>query len=84
MWTSLLTCLEISELAIQFNKNNNEDQTKVFLKKEELKGLSDDYFEGRQTEEKDGETYYVVTMKYPDFFPIMEKCEVDETRKKLE
>lgn len=69
----------LSELSIEFNRNLGEDVTKLKFAKEELEGLPEDFFIGK---EEDGK--YTVTLKYPDLFPILEQCKVEETRKKMD
>lgn len=80
---------DLSLFAVDFSKNVNEDTTSVLLTREELDGLPDDYFEGREikkTKREDGTEYdaYVITMKYPDIVPALSLCKVPATRKKLD
>jgi len=70
----------LSELGITFNKNLNEDITKLLFSKEELDGMPEDYFANLKQE--DGK--YWVSLKYPELIPLMEKCKVESTRKKMD
>jgi len=71
---------EMTSLCVTANANMNEENTKLLFTKEELKGMQDDFFNGlTQTEGK-----YSVTLKYPDYTPIMTYCSVEETRRLME
>jgi len=71
----------MSNIAIQFEQNVAEENTKVILSKEELEGMTDDFFESL-TKDSDGK--YLVSLQYPHFFPILKQCKVAETRRKME
>lgn len=78
---------KMSSLCIQFQKNLGEEKTTYDLSKEELAGLPNDNFErlAKATDTDGKETgKYRVSLKYPDYFPIMKLCKVESTRKKLE
>ncbi|RCI04044.1 hypothetical protein CU098_011359 [Rhizopus stolonifer] len=73
----------LSETCIEFNKNWARESSTVKFTKEELDGLDDDFLNGLKTEEENGVTKYILTMKYPDIRPVLKLCKNENTRKAL-
>ncbi|KAJ2779734.1 metalloendopeptidase [Coemansia javaensis] len=71
----------ISDLKIAFGNCIKEDNTEALFTREELDGLPDDYFDGRDTCDVDGVTKYVVAPRYLDYFPIVGRAVRESTRK---
>ncbi|XP_042561014.1 neurolysin, mitochondrial isoform X2 [Clupea harengus] len=71
----------ISELSIDFSSNLNEDNTCLSFTEEELGGLAESYMNGLNRLE-DGR--FKVTLAYPHYYPLMKRCHVPETRRKME
>ncbi|KAJ2708185.1 metalloendopeptidase [Coemansia sp. IMI 203386] len=75
--------MRLSELSIKFSRSINEKDGRVLFTRQELDGLSEDYFDGRPTEIEDGIEKFVVTTKYPDLVPVMQMAKDEKTRKRL-
>lgn len=71
---------KISKLAIEFGKNCNEESTKFNFTSEQLAGVNENLLKSL-TKTENGE--YVLSLKYPVYFPVMKECVVPETRKTL-
>ena len=61
----------------EFSKNLAEEKTELRFKEKDLKGVPETTMSGFR---RDGEDF-IVTMKYPDVMPIMDHCDVEETRR---
>jgi len=70
----------ISELGIQYSKNLGEVDTSFVFSAAQLTGCPDSYLEDRKQECGS----YKVTLKYPCYIPLMQRCTVSETRRKME
>ncbi len=70
---------EINKLSLEFEKNIREDDTRVPLTKDELKGMTDEWLETQPITEG----VYLVGLDYPSFLPVMDYCEVEATRQKV-
>jgi Zn-dependent oligopeptidase len=73
---------KLTELSSKFSKNLGEDKSAITVTKEELEGLPEDFVKAH-VDPKDSNKY-VITTKYPDYYPVMENARREETRKKLE
>jgi len=71
--------MDLAKLSIEFEKNIREDETRVPLTRDELKGMSEDWL---KTQPSTG-GIYLVGMDYPSFLPLMNYCEVESTRQKV-
>ncbi|BFZ64095.1 metalloendopeptidase [Saitoella coloradoensis] len=74
----------LANICTDFSNNLNADKSECLFTKEELQGLPEDFFEGREEREVDGVKKYVVTMKYPDLIPALRLAKVEATRKALD
>lgn len=68
-----------TELSITFEKNIAEDTKTLVVSQEELDGM-DDAYRSQLTTNDEGK--YVLKLSYPIYFPLMEYCHVESTRKK--
>ncbi|KAK9716979.1 metalloendopeptidase [Basidiobolus ranarum] len=77
----------ISELRIDFQKNLNEDDSKLTFTAEELDGVKAEFLEGLEKVESataGEEVKYYVTTKYPDLLPVLKYAKNDEVRRKMD
>lgn len=72
---------EIAEAGTVFSRNIAEDKTQVEFTEEQLKGVSETVLKSLGKTE-DG-TKYIVTMKYPELLPVLEKALNPATREAL-
>lgn len=71
---------EISQLSIQFESNISNENTTFTFSKPELEGLPEAWF----TKDREVESgKFRVTLKYPDYYPIIENVKDREIRKKI-
>ncbi|XP_071952161.1 thimet oligopeptidase-like isoform X2 [Antedon mediterranea] len=70
-----------SDIAIDFNKNINDENTVLEFTEKELDGVPADVIK-RFEKTSDGKCK--VTLQYPDYFPVMKKCRNPETRRQME
>lgn len=75
---------ELSDNAIMFQKNLNEENTIIHFTREELDGLPPDFIDGLDTVESEGEHKYKVSLRYPELLPVMRYARNEETRRKLD
>ncbi|MBI3547609.1 MAG: Zn-dependent oligopeptidase [Elusimicrobia bacterium] len=68
---------KIVSIQNDFSKNVSEEKTAVALTKEQLAGMPDDYV--ARLKKEGGK--YLVTMDYPDYYPLMENARDPEARK---
>lgn len=68
----------IGELCIEFQQNMNEENRRLYFTESELAGLPADFIK-ELTRDSDGKLE--INLKYPHYFPIMERCKVGSTRK---
>ncbi|KAJ1657427.1 metalloendopeptidase [Dispira simplex] len=73
----------LADLSIQFSRNINEADVELLFTREELEGMPDDFFAGRETRTENNNEHYVVSTKYPDLFPVMTLARRELTRKRL-
>lgn len=72
---------EMSKLDIAFARNLAEDESKCVFEEEDLEGMSKDFI-SKLARTEDGKV--IVTMKYPDVYPILKLAKREETRKVVE
>ncbi len=70
---------EITKLGIEFNRNIADDQSVVYLTKDELKGAPEGVL--KPLPFNDG--IYVVNLQNPTYVPLIESCSNETTRQKL-
>ncbi|KAI9221559.1 hypothetical protein BC828DRAFT_366124 [Blastocladiella britannica] len=75
--------VRMGDLSRDFSRNVAEDKTTVEFTAAELAGMPQSYLDGLARSTTDP-AKYVVTMAYPDRIPLMERCDVAETRRKVE
>jgi Zn-dependent oligopeptidase len=71
----------MSNLSTDYSTNSNEENRKLEFSEAELAGTPEDY-RSKLTKAPSGK--YLVSLSYPDYFPIMKLCEVSSTRQQME
>ncbi len=71
----------LAELGTRFSSNLDENKDFISLTREELTGLPESYL-ARLKKGADGKSY-IVTTKYPDYFPLMENDSNEGARRKM-
>lgn len=72
---------EINSLTREFEQQLSEDKTTVLLNESELVGVSGDFINGLETDEQTG--LKKLSMSYPVYLPVVRKCRIPETRRKM-
>lgn len=74
---------QISELSIEFSRNIAEDKTRVEFTRAQLSGVSETVLKSLGKVEGSSEEKFIVTMKYPELLPVLEKANDPATREAL-
>ncbi|KAJ2773736.1 metalloendopeptidase [Coemansia nantahalensis] len=74
---------QLADVALDFDACIKEEDAKVLFTRGELEGLPEDYFDRRATDDADGELKFVVTSKYPDYFPLLRYAKHERTRRAM-
>jgi len=72
----------LAEVQAKYQTSLNEDKTTFRTTKAELEGMTDAFIEAHADKKKKG--VYVLTTKYPDYFPIMESAKSEKLRRTME
>ena len=68
---------EISQIKMNYENNADQDQSKILVDREGLRGVDEEFIKSLKQEEGK----YVLDCSYPTYFNIIEHCEVEQTRK---
>jgi thimet oligopeptidase len=71
---------ELDKLALQFQRNVNEDRTTVVVTEEEAKGLPAGWIAARR---RDAEGRLIVTLDYPTYLPFLENAVDEDARRRV-
>jgi Zn-dependent oligopeptidase len=69
----------LNKLDISFDKNISNDNRKLFLTEDEIKGISPEFLQNKR---KNNNKYIIGTSK-PEMNDVLKNCEVEETRRKM-
>ncbi|KAH8680708.1 peptidase family M3 [Xylariales sp. PMI_506] len=73
----------LSQIAISFQKNLNEENGGLWFTKEELDGVPDDVIDALEKGTGENEGKLKLSFKYPDLFPTLKFAKNAETRKQV-
>ncbi len=71
---------ELAQLETDFEANINQDNRTIVVKREDLKGLDDDFIAALK---RTADDTHILGVDYPTFFTVIENCSVEATRKAL-
>ncbi|EGE08205.1 hypothetical protein TEQG_07263 [Trichophyton equinum CBS 127.97] len=71
----------LSDIAIEFQKNLNEENGGLWFTREQLAGVPEDVLSGLKKGEGENEGKLRLSFKYPDLFPTLKYAVEPETRK---
>ena len=71
------------ELDVLFRRNIDAYDDAILVRREELAGLPQTYIEGLRTDERDGDTFYRVSLDYPEMYPFLDNAESEALRREL-
>lgn len=74
---------ELVAIGIQFRNNIDDYDDGIEVTREQLAGLPEAWVERLRTVERDGVTYYRVSLDYPEIQPFMANCPDGELRRQL-
>lgn len=72
----------IAELQSRYSKALSEDTSHFEVKRAELEGLPEDFISGHA--DPKNKDIFILTVKYPDYYPVMENAKREALRKKME
>jgi thimet oligopeptidase len=74
---------DLSDISVSYQNNINKDKTYLKHTKEELDGVPNYWFNDDKIIVENDIKYYKVTMKYPDYIPMMDYVNNEEIRKQI-
>ncbi|MCJ1314153.1 hypothetical protein MMC25_007833 [Agyrium rufum] len=73
----------LSDLAITFQKNLNEENGGIWFTRDELEGIPDNVLETLAVGEGENKGKLRLTFKYPDYFPTIKYAKKESTRREV-
>ena len=67
----------ITDVALQFEKNIRDDDTRVVFRPDEMAGMTDDYLAAQK---RDADGNYVLPFAYPSYVPFMQSASNEDAR----